>query len=612
MTGSRSRALACAVALATFAGCSLADRFDDLRALDAGVDGEIPEQRSSLAPPAVEGEPSAGHPRLAFRFTLPDGATAARVRIDGGAFEAVSPSATLYVTPFDLPEGDHTFEVEAMDAGGLWTFPGTFVTRIEYFERDGFWNGVARDIATTPHDHACAISAHNCYATNQGSPEANLDATVARILSARGGEADLVELDVKDEGGLIEVGHDDGVSGGPLLADVLDDPALSTGDEIPFLEIKESAPSEALARALLDILEARRDRFARNGRPVVLRAFHVRRQILQHVEEALEDDAYVFIRPYVRTSVLFDQNQVSEVGAFHDLILAASAGGAEMVEFHYRNRQLHTLLTYARSLGLGVNLWTVPVTLGEVYVAGLRESTDVITTDYPVASARGVVEDDTSVVYLDASTTEDPLATTISYFDGANQHLMATLSNAGRPSLVVGGPDEPLFGPFLRFERASSEFLPLADADARAGEGFLVSLVVRFRDVALADGETKTVLASSSLGGFTLEIHDPGTNPSVLRFGVYVGGAYAYATYPLASVPTDRSMMLTGAYDGNGGVYLWIDNATTGTTSGTASGGIGASPVPITLGADPQSGGTARYFSDVDVQMAMVQHWGAH
>ncbi|MBC7172355.1 MAG: hypothetical protein H5U40_08020, partial [Polyangiaceae bacterium] len=217
-----------------------------------------------------------------------------------------------------------------------------------------------------------------------------------------------------------------------------------------------------------------------------------------------------------------------------------------------------------------------------------------------------------SIAYLNAEPLELS-ATEVGFYDSAYAPQLSSIAANDRPSVGVGAAGESLYGGYLRFVRAEGDFLPLINGNANPGEGFLVSAALRFRDLTIEDGGTRTVVAKSNSGGFTLELHNPtGEAAAVLRFGVYVGSGYVYATYPVASLVTGRSYGLTGAYDGNGGVYVWLDNSNTGVTNGNASGGVGGTSVPITIGADPQTSTSARFFADVDVQVVNVQRWGAH
>jgi len=98
----------------------------------------------------------------------------------------------------------------------------------------------------------------------------------------------------------------------------------------------------------------------------------------------------------------------------------------------------------------------------------------------------------------------------------------------------------------------------------------------------------------------------------VLRFGVFVGGAYQYASAPASALTTTRAHFVTCAYDGDGGVRMWIDDDDTAVTVVSTTGGIANDDVPATLGGDPQADGTTRFHFDGAIQMALLQAWGAH
>jgi hypothetical protein len=142
------------------------------------------------------------------------------------------------------------------------------------------------------------------------------------------------------------------------------------------------------------------------------------------------------------------------------------------------------------------------------------------------------------------------------------------------------------------------------DADNSSGEGFLVSAVVHFDD--LTSGSTAAILAKSDGGGFALEQH-----ANQLRFGVYVGGAYHYATAPLSGLNGTSSYFIVGAYDGDGAARLWVNN-TEQTASASVSGGVGLNNSPVVIGADPQGSIRRRFYFRGKIQQAMLQRWRKH
>ena len=138
--------------------------------------------------------------------------------------------------------------------------------------RPDYWDGVTRTLAISPLGNVAAISAHNCYSVTS-DPGSSLAATLKRIHDAQADGADLIELDIKSEGGVLYVDHnDEGTVEGAYLEDVLADPALRAGNQILFIESKETQADSAYVSSLLTSLVA--NGYGCAGRPVVIRAFN--------------------------------------------------------------------------------------------------------------------------------------------------------------------------------------------------------------------------------------------------------------------------------------------------------------------------------------------------
>ena len=562
------------------------------------------------AAPLVEGEPSAGHPRPTWIWTPPDGTEGCRVRLDGGPWEEIAYPASSYTAPVDLEPGTHLFEVQAVSSSGRASLPGAFETVVEYHVRVGYWNGVARQPARSSLGNFAAISAHNCYLAFL-DPASSLEMTRTMIQEAVTGGADLIELDIKEEGGVILVDHDDdGSLDGAPLADVLDLPVLRDGDQVLFLEIKETEPTEAFIAGLLEILDARRAQYARNGRPVVLRTFLSLLPNVALARQLLASGAYPLIDHYIRLSVLFGKNDFPALATFQEKITQVAADGFGMVEFQYQDRNLFGKLAAARSLGLGINVWTIPSALGAVFVAGLREEVDVLTTDLSAAEARAAVEEDDVLVYLNTRD-QSPADDVVTWQQPDGVAAQAGINGPGQPSGATWGTGQGLLGTVLEFDPGASEFLPFYDADCAPGGGVLVTAAVRFDRLALDDGETMVILAKSDMAGWTLELHDsPGIGGTVLRFGVFVDGLYRYASVPADWVLNEEDgFFLMGAYDGEGEVRLWVDNEDDSVVGEDASGGVVNNDSLVLLGADPHGGAAPRFHLDGAVQQAAVLRW---
>ena len=120
---------------------------------------------------------------------------------------------------------------------------------------------------------------------------------------------------------------------------------------------------------------------------------------------------------------------------------------------------------------------------------------------------------------------------------------------------------------------------------------------------------TMALLNKSDAGGFALELHGEGGG-TVLRFGVRVGADYVYATLDAARLDPGVSYVVTGAYDGDGGVRMWLDNDDAGVAVETVAGGVVTNDTPVVLGADPQGPDERRFFFDGDVQHVQLLRWG--
>jgi len=417
---------------------------------------------------------------------------------------------------------------------------------------------VARDLARTPQGNAAAISAHNCYRVGS-DPASSLATTLDLIHAAQQGGADLIELDIKSEGGILYVDHnDEGTTEGAHLGAVLADPALRAGDQILFIESKEThADEDYVAQLLSNLVE---NGYGTAGRPVVIRSFTNIRNNLTLTRDALEDASYDSLRPWVKLNELFNKQQAPSLALFESLISQSSRDGFHGVEFHYQDSNLFPKIAHAHGLGLGVNLWTIPDSLGEVFVAALREEADALTVDYPVDKARAVVEDSNLVEYM---------------------------------------------------RRKNQSTVTRRTIENQIAAGYFVTAVVRFRNLDLSQGRTVQILGDGETGAFTLEMHNPeGEGEAVLRFGARVG-SYVYGSIPLSQLNTSDSFFLTGAYDGDGGVWLWVNHSDEGLTRGQAQGPVRAVEGPAIDNSGSTYGDSVSRFPG-RVDQYQVQTWGPH
>jgi glycerophosphoryl diester phosphodiesterase len=479
----------------------------------------------------------------------------------------------------------------------------------------GYWSNVTKTFPRTPTGHVVGIGAHNSYVTTESTSSANLTKTNAALQLGINANADLLELDVKEEGGRVYVHHEDnGTTNGALLASVLDYAALKSDDSVLYIEIKESSTYSSLARQLLDMLRARRTWYARDGRPVVFRSFYSRRAALSAIQALLPE--YADLSPYIRFHVFLQDSTAADMPTFHGLIQDAKSRGWHGVEFPYDSTNLLSKIAYAKSLGLGVTLWTIPASMGEVYLSNLREEVDAFVVEYDVARSRAVVADANQLLYMSVWS-QPASATSIRYYRTGATAYTAPVNVAGAPSTRTDGTGEDRHGTSLVFSAASAQALPFYDADTAAGQGYFVSTYINFDDLLTtcpggASSCTMALLNKAESGGFGLELHRSSTGARVLRFGVHVAGGYQYATHPLDSLNGSNGYLITGCYDGNGKVRLWVDNKESLSPAGPFTGGVQNTDVPVMGGADPQAGGAPRFFLSAKVQMFQVLRWAAH
>lgn len=573
------------------------------RAPDAShlADSALADGGGGIAAPNVEGHILADYSQPTWLWDTPLGATAFRARVDEGAWLELDLDTTWLTWPEPLDNGLRRFEVAARDSKGRYGPEGLFETEVARIVRSGdnFWHQ-ERVMTTSPLDHPCAISAHNAYADDLLSAEANLSETLSLLHAAQAAGADLLELDVVYAGSKVLVDHNaTGATNRASLADVLADEQLSAGNQILFLEIKETEPTEAFIRQLLDIVATH----ARPGRHVALRAFHSVRANLDLAREVLDSREYLLLRPHIRLSVLFSRTQASPAE-----IAGAANAGYDMVEFDYQTPGLMSSVARARALGLGIGIYTIPVQFGEVFVSNARELVDVVTVDASISESRSVISRANPQFFIDISGQLDDTLASIPYLRVGSEPSALLVNSANAPLLRIGTVDTIFSGGHLVFNSAQTRAAPLYDADALDGRGVLVAVSARLASTTLADGATMSLIAKTEEGGWGLELHNPsGTDPTVLRFGVNVAGTYRYASLPASSLSTDKAYFITGAYDGDGGVRMWIDNDDSGVSVTYATGGILNNDSPVVLGADP--GDPQRYYFDGEIQMALGQSW---
>lgn len=599
------------------------------------IDDNNPDIHSqSPSSPVVVGESSAGHNDVTWQWSVPEGTDTFQWYINNGAVHTV-PASTTTITE-TLPMGDHAFSVRACNVYGDCSVAAIIETTVEIFGA-GVWQGVQKSLPASPLNNSVAIACHNCY---DGPVDEIYDSAAAniKISHAVNRGADFIEIDVSDIGGLLFATHVDAASAEqrPTLAAILDNITFKASDAMLMIEIKEGdVLPEIFADQLLSVLNANRD-FVRNGRPVIVKAFDDKLNYVTAVKHSASN--YPFIEHYIRYWLLYSsRNNIANWQT--EIKKEVIDTGLDGVEVDYRSENIFGVLTYARSFGLGTGIWTLPGPLfGEVSIAAMREDVDLMISEYRVDYARDIIEAHNCAAYFN-SYPLTPISSTIPvlYNNSGTAVSVDRLLNIepsptayGSPSVVRWDIGKAMFGGILNFQD-DARAIGLFDFEAGNDEGFLVTAVVTLGDTTPPNGQTVALLNKSQQGGFVLELHTFSEGKSVLRFGVYVGGNYIYHSYPVeggsasavnggdngiftAPLNETDAYFLTGAYDGDGGVYLFINNKCAGAARPAISGGVTESGVASIAGADPEASEStqARYYYDGYMQQASIQLWGDH
>jgi hypothetical protein len=463
----------------------------------------------------------------------------------------------------------------------------------------GYWSGVNRALATSPNGNVVAISCHNCY----GDTNALTTTEVAKALART---FDLVEFDVTlHADGKVYVEHTDSEeSTRGTFAQALANTSLRDSDRLLFIEIKENYSSQGETDLMmLSVLRSiAAGGYAAAGRPAVLRAFMDSKNRHQHLIRAkslLAAAEFDAIRPHIRFHTLLQADIRNGIRTTKDL-------GFHGIELEYRMADLFGALMQAKLLGLGAGVYTTPASMGEVYLSALREDVDYITTDYDRAatakadSVHELVQEATALLHMNTAP-QNAYPLTYRRTGTATSQVAASGTTPALEWNAVTS-DEDRVGGSMVFQ--GLQHVTTWDADNAAAGGYLVTAVVNFDD--LGSGTTQAILAKSDAGGFTLE--QSGTQ---LRFGVNVGGTYAYATAALSGLTGTNSYFIVGAYDGSGAVRIWVNNVEK-TASASISGGVVLNNSPVVIGADPQGSTERRYHFKGKVQQVMVQRWRNH
>lgn len=483
-------------------------------------------------------------------------------------------------------------------------------------------------VSQTPYGRDVAVAAHNCYVsrlqnyssvcdiTPGNSSVENSQLTIACLHASLDASADLVELDLIYVDGTLRIahGHHKHEVDDATLRSVLADDKLRSAKAGLFLEIKEASSSlseiDTFLKALFDLL-LEFPEYARSDRKLFLRSFFGNIQYLRSAYTLLDSDVrYHQLQNHIRLHALLDgrfstlrerQSQISECVTYQ----------INGIEVDYKSSNLLPQLNYAQDLGLATGIWTIPKSVGEVFVATLRDNVDIITCDFGVSKCRDIIREKNGLIYAPIWKTPDNDSHLRYYKRSSEEILSVDLVAPGRPAIQKGVLGSEMFGTYLSFDTSKSECLPLVDVDNGVSDGFLVSALVRFnRDAVTTLKDTMGIVNKSDSAGFALELYRDAADP-VVRFGVHIGGDYRYAQVKTSRLDLNKSHLITGAYDGNGSVWLFINNQTREKV-GPFSEGVALNDSPIVIGADPQGTSSSRYFFSGDVQHVVILNWTNH
>lgn len=552
--------------------------------------------------PAVDGERSAGHSRPTWTWAEPDGTSGFRYRIGEGEWTEVDKSVLTYTAELDLDPGEHTFEVQASNAQLAWSLSAPFTTTVRYFGPDeGPWRGTSRAVTTTALGQLAGVVCRDCYAT-EDTVAASILETRRALSAANSGGADVIELPIYSSAGTLLVG-DGPVVGEPApLAQVLALEGLTNFDSLLMLRVHSANVDEGLLRSLLDLLNGKPRRYAKNGRPLVLALAASQAGAFDTLDTLLAGDDYPFLAHYVRRWADHRDSPWTTVSSAQSDIDNYVAAGLDGVWLPVTQRDLFAPLNYAHDLGLAVGLELVDFPYA--FVAALREDADALLLEpNQVGQAVDLVSDGDRLLYMHPWDTSADVAS-VPFFLAGETTQTAAVGGVNQPRWATGGPGDPLFGSHLVFNKDAQESLLVDLGDP--GAGVLIAAVVSFDDLDGIGSDTRT-LAGRGVGAWTLEL----TN-TVIRFGVDSDASWAFGGVASSILREGRSYFIIGTYGGTGDVRFWLDGA--GDAGSIVSWGEAVLPLsdnglPTGLGADAESEEAAVDEFVGRIQMLHVQPW---
>lgn len=229
------------------------------------------------------------------------------------------------------------------------------------------------------------ISCHNCYDAN------SLENTFELIEAAIDDDVDVIELDMvqKNVPSTAPVfghgGNAEGVSYQGLdFESVVEHELLTFAEQILFLEIKGEIKSKDHIRNIFNILKKQENQFGEMAYFNTQR-FTVFRNLTNYdtlslFRDVLDEAAFLDIKPFIKLSRIFGESTNNN---FINGVLQSYQCGFHMVEFNHQIgvENISHLTTYAKLLGIGVNVFTLNEDNYEEITREIIHDVDVLTVD---------------------------------------------------------------------------------------------------------------------------------------------------------------------------------------------------------------------------------------
>ena len=570
-----------------------------------------------LKPPVVYGEKSSIKARIRWEWIIPENAVSIRYRVDAGDWQ--DPGTDTSYTSDPLNFGSHVFEIQAR-YGERWSPSAMFATFREAFEV-GYFEDLKRDLGKTPYDTATAVFNNDVFEIS-ATPEGSVNRILYFMRIGRQYGTDVFELDVRtDDNGRWRVGKaGDDLANAAYLTDLLKQEDVATDDRPFALDVVMDEAEQPDFASLIDVLLYHGHGV--NGRPVYLRFDIDRIDNLYQLNNVLEN--FPLNAVYIKKHVVFNGNEGADVVAFQtQLATLAHAHGVDAFEMYSTTPNLHAHLAYIRhSLGKGA---LVMLAYGDQYqaqdltpiaCASLRDEVDGFFIASPQGTTSPVTDEchdhvveNNGLVY--ASAVGQPDENGLTWYGEDNEDVFVTdLTAVGSMPRYGSFGSAPFDLTMLDFNPAENDAVPLYDADPSTQmRGYLVSAVVTFNNLTLADGQQQMIVAKTDSGGFGLSIKGTAATTR-LSYSSFLecDNDYDDAEVDIGNLDINRLHWLVGSYSTEDHYFrLWIDGVQVAKRSRSCYMGLNDSP--IVLGADPQGTGATRWSFDGAINTAKVLDW---